>query len=85
VVALVGLYLVDNAVNAGVAFEGRRVQLEARTDVFEAGKPVVGIFERHPAYNSMYFIALRQEAFRKIGTVLPGDTRDERTLRGHLE
>jgi hypothetical protein len=28
---------------------------------------------------------LRQEPFRKIGTVLTGDTRDERTLRGHLE
>ena len=52
-VALVGLDLVDHPVNAGVAFERGGVQYQAVADVLEAGKPVIGILQRHPADNSM--------------------------------
>jgi len=70
VVALVRLDLSHGLEHARETFDGGGIQGYLVEDVFDVSQHVLLVFQSHPGDDSVYFIPLREQEFRQIGTVL---------------
>ena len=69
--------------DAGVALERGRVQVQAVREAAQAREPVLGILQRHAAHDAVHLVALLEQKLRQIGAVLPRDARDQRAPGRH--
>src|SRR5579883_106432 len=83
VIALVRFDAAENVVDAGVAFERARVQVQLRPDGSQTGEPVLGVFQGHAAHQPVDFIPLGKKEFREIGAILARDAGDQRPFLRH--
>src|SRR5439155_12541368 len=65
-------------VEAGITFQRCRMQLEFVEDRSNAPKPVLRIFQRDAPDDPVDFITLLEKELGQIGSVLTGDSRNER-------
>jgi len=61
VINLVGANSRDHLVEAGVAFQGSAVEFDPADQMADAEEAVLGIFDRHPPRDAVYFVALVQQ------------------------
>src|SRR5260370_34707494 len=83
-VAVGGLPLGDHLVDAGVALERGRVQRNLPVNRVQAGQPVLGVFERHPADYAVDRVSFLQQQLGEVGTILFRDAGDQRAPGGHV-
>jgi hypothetical protein len=83
VIAFVRLDFSDHLVDAGIAFEGGRVQCDAGPDGVNAGEAMHWIFERHSPDDAVHGIALSEQQFRQIRPVLARNAGDEGAFFRH--
>jgi len=83
VIALIKFMAADDAEDAWITFQTRGVQLDLIQQMRDSGEPVLGIFEGHPSYDSMHFVAERQQVLCEVAAVLPGNPSNKCSLASH--
>src|SRR5437899_4943432 len=68
----------QNFVDAGITFQRCRMQLDFVEDSSNAPKPVLRIFQGDAPDDPVDFITLLEKELGQIGSVLTGDSRNER-------
>ena len=74
VVALVRMDLLNGLEQAGVAFQRSAVKFDVLQKVADPVQMVLGVLQRHPAYDPMHPVALFQQQFGQVTAVLAGDS-----------
>ena len=82
-VALIGLGRLDNGVDAGVAFQGGSVERDLFKQVPDAAKTMLRVFNCDAADDTVNLVALGQEEFSEIGTVLAGNAGNKGSFAQH--
>jgi hypothetical protein len=70
VVALLGVNLLDDLVDAGVAFKRGRMEERPASEAGQAGQTMLGILERDAPDDAMDLVTLIEKILGEIGAVL---------------
>ena len=82
-IAFVGLDGGDHLVEAGIAFQGGRVQGDPLENVANSSMAFGRILNGHPAHGAVDLVSFCEQKFREVGPVLTCDAGNECSLRSH--
>ena len=78
VITFVGGHFGDQLIDTGEAFERRGVQTNPFAHGVQTHQPVFRVLQSHAPHSTVDLIALRQQQFREIGSILPGNSGNQR-------
>jgi hypothetical protein len=59
-IALLGPETLYQVKDSGVTFQGSRMQFDFAQEVPDTPKPMLGVFQRHPAHRAVHLVTLIQ-------------------------